>query len=415
MKAAILTIGDEILIGQIVDTNSGWIARQLNDIGAQITRMISVSDQNDEIKLGISQALSDADVVLCTGGLGPTKDDITKKAIAEYFDDELAFHQETYERIIDLFEKRNIPVREAHRLQCFMPSQAKLLHNALGTAPGMWIHKNGKALLSMPGIPFEMKSIMTDGGGLDLISETFASVAIAHRTIHTSGTGESTLATSIASIERELPPHIKLAYLPSLNRVRLRLSGTGDDQTILENELDQEVQKIKALIPDLIFGYGTDSLEAAVGRLAAEKGLFIGTCESCTGGYLSHKITSVPGSSRYYAGSIITYSYELKTALLGVAADALQSDGAVNENTVRSMVKGGLSKLRTDIVIAISGIAGPGGGSDEKPVGTIWLAVGNKDHINSERVLHAKSRQKNIEYASYYALNMIRKFILKYY
>ncbi len=415
MKAAILTIGDEILIGQIVDTNSGWLAQRMNDIGAQVVRMISVGDEVADIHCGLDQAFAVADMILVTGGLGPTKDDITKKALADYFEDELKFHQPSYDLILRMFEKRNVPIYESHRDQCYLPSTATLIENNMGTAQGIWMHRNNKALLSMPGIPYEMKAIMISGGGLDKIKSSFPTKAIAHRTILTSGKGETTIATLIQTVEENLPSHIKLAFLPSLSRVRLRLSGMGKVQSILEKELDLEVNKIKALIPDLIFGYGNETLESAVGELLISKGLTIGTCESCTGGYLSHKLTSIPGSSAYYKGSIISYSNRLKENLLKVSYKTILDKGAVSQATVIEMTKGGLSQLNTSLVVAISGIAGPEGGTSDKPVGTIWIAISNGIQLSTIQLQLGKSRMKNIEYTAYYALNMVRKFVLENY
>jgi len=415
MKAAILTIGDEILIGQITDTNSGWIARQMNAIGAEVVRMISVGDDTKDIHQGFDQAFDIADVVLVTGGLGPTKDDITKKAIAAYFEDELVFHQPSYDLIERMFAKRGITIRESHRDQCYLPASAVLIENNMGTAQGIWMEHNGKVLLSMPGIPYEMKAIMNHGGGLNKIKTTFSSKAIAHRTILTAGEGETSIATSIESVEERLPEHIKLAYLPSLNRVRVRLSGVGDDQSTLEKELDGEVAKIQELIPDLIFGYEEETLESAVGKMLKRKGLSIGTCESCTGGLLSHKITSVPGSSAYYHGSVISYSYDLKEKMLNVSKETLNTTGAVSDKTVLEMVKGGLAQLNTDIIVAISGIAGPGGGTPNKPVGTIWIGIGNSNIQKAVKIFIKKNRATNVEYAAYFALNMVRRFILEHY
>jgi len=335
--------------------------------------------------------------------------------MAEYFNDHLVFHQPSYDIIDRMFSKRGITIRDSHRQQCYLPSRAEIIPNNMGTAQGIWMSNNGKALLSMPGIPYEMKAIMKAGGGLDKIKETFASKAIAHRTILTAGQGETTIAAHIESVESGLPDHIKLAFLPSLNRVRLRLSGIGVDQATLEQELDQEVEKIQAIIPELIFGYGTKTLEAAVGELLVSKGLTIGTCESCTGGFLSHKITSTPGSSAYYRGSIISYSNDLKHRLLNVPSTTLEQEGAVSEATVLAMVKGGLPQLKADIVVSISGIAGPTGGSADNPVGTIWLAIGDQLRQESTKIYLGKNRSKNIEYTAYYALNMIRKFVNLYY
>jgi len=411
MKAVILTIGDEILIGQIVDTNAVWLAQQLNAIGVEVVKMMSVKDEIEEMHRGIEQALAVADMVLSTGGLGPTKDDITKHAIAQYFDDELVFHQPSYDLIARMFQERNIPLRDAHRDQCLLPSQASYVPNNMGTAQGIWMEKNGKVLLSMPGIPYEMKAIMTTGGGLEKIKTSFKTQAIVHKTILTAGLGETSIAAKIEPISNILPDHIKLAFLPSLGKVRVRLSAVGEEQKALETEVEKYAGQIANLIPDLIYGYDIETLESAVGKLLIEKGLRIGTCESCTGGLLGHRITSVPGSSAYYDGSIVAYSYELKETLLNVSKKTLDTEGAVCESTVLQMVSGGLDKLNTDIIVSISGIAGPGGGTKEKPVGTIWLAIGNKNIQLAKKILIGKDRSKNIEFTVNYALNMIRLFV----
>lgn len=415
MKAAIVTIGDEILIGQITDTNAVWIAQQLNNIGVEVVRMISVGDGIDDMIAGFDQAHSMADIVLTTGGLGPTKDDITTKAIADYFQDELSFHEPAFDLIQRMFNKRGIPVRDVHRQQCYLPSRATFIENNMGTAQGIWMSEKGKMMLSMPGIPYEMKAIMTSGGGLEKIKSGFPSKGLFHRTIQTAGTGETHLAELIEPISDALPDHIKLAFLPSLSKVRLRLSATGTDQKLLEPEVNGYVDQITALIPQYVFGYGTDTLELVLGNLLKSKGLTIGTCESCTGGLLANKITSVPGSSAYFLGSVVAYSYELKEELLNVAKSTLDTEGAVCESTVLQMVTGGLSLLKSDIIVSISGIAGPGGGTPEKPVGTIWLAVGNEKNQSAKMILLGKNRSKNIEYTVNYALNMVRLFIEDHY
>ena len=412
MNVHIITIGDEILIGQIVDSNSAWMAQQLNLIGASIEQITSISDQQDAIQQAMRQAANTADIVLMTGGLGPTKDDITKKSMAAYFGVEMIFHQPTWERIEKLFQKWGRDTTPAHREQCFMPANAEILKNKMGTAPGMWFEDKGTIFVSMPGVPYEMKYLM-EFEVLPKLKATLKSRPIAHRTILTVGEGESRIAERIEVLENSLPLHIKLAFLPNLGNVRLRLTGTGDDEPALHRELDGWVAEVKKLIPELIYGYENELLEGVIGEMLKARNLTISTAESCTGGFLAHKITSVPGSSAYYWGSVIAYDNSVKIRQLGVSENTLAEHGAVSEATVREMVKGAIDLLGTDIAVATSGIAGPGGGTEEKPVGTIWIAVGNKDKIETLLVKAGKSRDKNIEYASVYALSLIRQFLLK--
>lgn len=412
MNVSIITIGDEILIGQTIDTNSAWMGQQLNAIGAHVIDTLSIGDELPAIVQSLDNKLQSADVVLMTGGLGPTKDDVTKKAICEFFGVDMVFHQPTYDRILKLFEKWGRSSTEAHRLQCYMPANAELLYNKMGTAPGMWFEKDGKVLVSMPGVPYEMKYLM-EHRVIPKLIETFPGQPIVHRTIQTVGEGESRIAARLEDIESNLPDHIKLAFLPNLGKVRLRLTGKGPDKTALEKELDEKVRQIEARIPELIFGYGELKLEKAIGQMLKERGLSLATAESCTGGYIAHMITSVAGSSDYFQGSVIAYSNEVKRNQLKVKEATLEQFGAVSEQTVREMVGGALEILKTDLAVSISGIAGPGGGSEEKPVGTVWMAVGNKERVKT-RLIHAgKDRIKNIEYSSVHALNLIRDFLLE--
>jgi nicotinamide-nucleotide amidase len=412
MKISIITIGDEILIGQTIDTNSAWMGKKLNAIGAQIHQIVSVGDDLPDIIQNLEKALQHSDVVLLTGGLGPTKDDVTKKALCEFFGVDLVFHQPTYDRILKLFEKWGRSTTEAHRLQCFMPGNAELLYNKMGTAPGMWFEKDGKVVVSMPGVPYEMKYLM-ETHVISKLKATFPGQPIVHRTIQTVGEGESRIAFRLEDIESALPAHIKLAFLPNLGKVRLRLTGKGPDQTALEHELDEKVKQIVDRIPELIFGFGEIKLEAAIGQMLKERQLKLATAESCTGGFLAHMITSVPGSSDYFQGSIIAYANAVKMNQLGVKADTLNQQGAVSEATVREMVTGALDLLQTDLAVATSGVAGPGGGSEEKPVGTVWMAVGNNNRIKTRLIRAGKDRIKNIEYSSVHALNLIREFLLE--
>lgn len=411
MKATLITIGDEILIGQVIDTNSAWMGQELNLRGIEVQEIRSISDQHEDIIHAIDKAFEDSDLILMTGGLGPTKDDITKKAIADYFGVGMEFHEPTFERIERFFEKLGRSTTPAHREQCFMPTNATLLRNKMGSAPGMWFDEKGKVLISMPGVPYEMKSIMTDEV-FPRLQERFVTVPIAHRTILTIGEGESRIAAKIEHFEDSLPPHMKLAYLPNLGMVRLRLSATGKDESALHEELNAKVEELKTIIPHLIFGYETQTIEEVVGKLLKEKGLTLSTAESCTGGYLAHRITKIPGSSAYFIGSVVAYSNAIKENLLSVSPETLQEHGAVSKETVVEMVQGALKVLQTDIAISISGIAGPGGGTPDKPVGTIWLAVGNKEKIKTHKLTLGKDRLKNIQYTANVALNMIRKFLI---
>lgn len=414
MKAYLITIGDEILIGQIIDTNSAWMGQQLNLNGMQVAGITTAPDEEQGIRAALQEGLSKADAVLITGGLGPTKDDVTKKVLAGFTGGRLLFHEETYRSITRFFEQLGRKPTEAHRLQAYMPDNAQLLRNRMGTAPGMWFEHGGKVLVSMPGVPYEMKSLMKEEV-LPRLKAQFPLRAIAHRTLLTSGTGESRIAERIADLEDALPPHIKLAYLPNLGQVRLRLSGEGADLASLEQEVDSWAKRFRERLADIVFGEGSDRLQAAVGRLLQERGLFLATAESCTGGYVGHLITSVPGSSAYYTGGAVVYSNELKQKLLGVSPQTLSQHGAVSEEVVREMVAGTIEHIGGQVAIAISGIAGPGGGTPDKPVGTIWLAVGNRQVTEALLLRAGKDREKNIQYTGAHALHLLRQFLLRHY
>lgn len=414
MHVSILTVGDEILIGQIVDTNSAWMGQQLNLAGASVKRILSVGDDLSAIRKGLDQTLAEADIVLMTGGLGPTKDDITKKALAEYMNVPLVFHEPTFERIVRIFEQFNRKVTDAHRQQGYLPANAEVLPNKMGTAPGMWMEWNGKVIVSMPGVPFEMHYLM-ENEVLPKLKMRFPGKPIAHRTLLTAGEGESIIAETISDWEDNLPDNLKLAYLPSLGQVRLRITGTDNDEQALNAVLDQKAAELQALLGDIVYGSGTDQLEAAVGRMLKARNLKLATAESCTGGYIAHLISSIPGASSYYSGSILAYSNEVKTNLLEVNPQTLEQFGAVSEQTVREMALGALKRLPADIVIAISGIAGPSGGTPEKPVGTVWIAIGDQNHINLHKIHAGKDRLKNIQFSTVHALNQLRKFIQQHY
>ena len=412
MKVYILTIGDEILIGQIIDTNSAWMGQELNQIGANVVGITTVSDDADAIECGLKIAISSADIVLITGGLGPTKDDITKKTIADFFKVGMTFHQETYDRILKLFEKLKREPTQEHYDQCYMPDNALILKNKMGTAPGMWFEYKEKVIVSMPGVPYEMKYLMEFEVIPKLIKQ-FQSVPIAHRTVLTVGEGESRLAAKMDDFLESLPSNIKMAFLPGMGQVRLRLTGTGPDEEALHKLLDEKAAEMESLIPEYVFGRGKENLASVLGQILVEKDKTLGTAESCTGGYLAHQITSNSGSSAYFKGSVIAYDNSVKINQLSVQATTLESHGAVSEQTVKEMVAGALDVLQVDVAIAISGIAGPGGGTPEKPVGTIWLAVGEKGDIQTRKLQLGKDRMRNIQYTCVQALNMIRKFVTK--
>jgi len=409
MKAAIVTVGDEILIGQIVDTNSTWIASQLSQIGVEVTTKISVADDRESILKGVRRGFEDADLILMTGGLGPTKDDITKTVLVEYFGGGMQFSQDTFERVTEMFTKRGITITDAHKAQFYMPERAEILENRMGTAPGMWFREGQKALCAMPGVPHEMKYIVSTGVIPKIQGEV--QTVFLQKTIRTSGVGESMIAEMIEPVLKDHP--VKLAYLPSQAQVRLRLSVAGEvgSEQILTGVLEKAVDATLAVLGKRVYGFDEDSLEEHVGGLLKDKGLSLGAAESCTGGYLSHMVTSVPGASSYFKGSVVSYDNSVKENLLGVKAKTLQAHGAVSQETVEEMVSGALRILECDVAIAISGICGPTGGSEEKPVGTVWIAVGNKDYVESKRFLFSKNRILNIQYAGVSALHLLRKFL----
>jgi len=409
-KAVILTIGDELLIGQTVDTNSAWMGEKLSSLGIEIIEKIAISDSIEGIISGLDRALEKGDVVLITGGLGPTKDDITKKVMADYFGMKMVFHEPTYDRIKKLFERWGRSTTEAHKEQCYMPDGIEILENKMGTAPGMLFKHEGKPLISMPGVPYEMKYIM-EHSVIPFLKNNFVSQAIFHHTILTAGEGESRIALQIESVVDRFPDHISIAYLPNLGSVKLRLSAKGKNKGVIEKEVLVFAKEIENILGDLVYGHGKETLSSTIGKIALEKGLSIGTAESCTGGMVSSKIIQTPGSSVYFRGAITTYSNELKNRILGVKMDTLNTYGAVSEQTVREMVLGANNHLGVDVSVAVSGIAGPSGGSEEKPVGTVWIACGNESKMDTLKIRAGKNREKNIEYASNYALNVLRKFL----
>ena len=409
MKGTIVTIGDEILLGQITDTNSAWLGNRLNMIGIDVIGMATISDKIEDIHQALNQYMAVSDLVVMTGGLGPTKDDITKKALAEYFDSGLSMDEGLKAKVKGYFDKRNIPFLEAHEVQCLMPDGATSLTNNMGTAPGMLFENDGKYVLSMPGVPYEMKYIFEQSFVPKWQEMVAADTFISHKTIRTIGMGESRIAEQIEDIVDALPAHISMSYLPSLGEVKLRLTARASED--LSDQVEFYSQQIENRIPDLVYGYGKMSIAEAVKRDIKAKGLSLSTAESCTGGYLAHKLTAIPGSSAYYMGSIIAYDNRIKRESLGVTQSTLDTHGAVSEETVIEMLKGLLSKFNTDIGISISGIAGPGGGTPDKPVGTIWLAYGSASDYKTKKLNLAKSRLLNIQYTAVYAMNALRRYV----
>lgn len=407
MNAEIITIGDELLIGQVIDSNSAWIAEQLNLVGIRIHQITSISDDREHILKTLEDATGRANLVLITGGLGPTRDDITKHTLCEYFDTELVFHQPTYKNVEKLFKARGYKVTEINRKQAEVPANSTPLPNPNGTAPGMWFEKNGVVYVSMPGVPFEMKPMITNEV-LPRLAKKLNSSFIVHKTVLTHGVGESLLAKIIEKWEDQLPENMKLAYLPQPGIVRLRLTAVGSDKETLNTTLDEQVKILESVIPDLIFGYNNDTLEGVTGKLLKERNITLSTAESCTGGYIAHLITSIPGSSDYYTGTTVSYANKVKIRELGVKQVNIDKQGAVSEAVVRQMAEGARAKFGTDYALAVSGIAGPDGGTEEKPVGTTWIGLATPEKVIAKKFLFGEHRGRNIRKSALAALNMLR-------
>ncbi len=410
MKVAILTIGDELLIGQTIDTNASHIAKELNQIGVEIIGKQTVGDQANNIKESLTMLSSKADLIITTGGLGPTKDDITKEVISDYLGRPMIFNKEIFQLISDFFEQLGRKPTEAHRQQAYMPAGVELMHNKLGTAPGMWFTEEKNYFCHLPGVPYEMKILLHDHV-IPKIRSIYDPI-IVHRTLRTAGAGETQLADLIRDIENQLPEHLSIAYLPDLGTVRVRVTGRGASKDQVLNEVDQWFDKIKNILDHYVYGMEDESLSEALGNILRKKELKVGTAESCTGGYIAHQIVTPAGASDYYEGSIITYSYEAKTKQLKVKPEILLRYGAVSEETVRAMLEGLFDKMDIDVGLSVSGIAGPGGGTPDKPVGTIWIAYGSRNNIKTKKILASKERALNIKFTSNVAINLLRKFLL---
>ncbi|WP_020599983.1 competence/damage-inducible protein A [Spirosoma panaciterrae] len=411
IRAEVITIGDEILFGQIIDTNTAWLGTELTNIGIRTVRKSSVGDQADVILQVLHEAHQRADVIIITGGLGPTKDDITKKTLCTYFGVGMVRNPDALALVTSFFAKRGREMTDLNRAQADLPANAVYIQNDWGTAPGMWFEHEGRVYVSLPGVPFEMKHLMTNRI-LPKLTSHFQTPIIKHKMIRTVGIGESFLAERIEAWEDALPNHIKLAYLPSFGGVKLRLTATGDDQNVLDQELAEQVENVMPLISKHVFGFDNDEIEDVVGKLLKEKNLSLGIAESCTGGYVSSQITKVPGSSAYFWGSIVSYSNAVKVATLGVKPETLEHFGAVSEETVRQMAEGVRTALGTNVGIATSGIAGPDGGTPDKPVGTIWIACATDARTVTRLLKLGQYRDQNIQLTSTYLLNMLREEIM---
>ena len=413
MKAEIITIGDEILIGQIVDTNSQWIGVELNKIGVSVYQISSIQDDKQHILNALNEAQKRVDIVIITGGLGPTKDDITKHTIAEFFNDTLVLNEDVVNHIKALFEKYNIPFGELNKMQGLLPTKATYLKNNYGTAPGMWFYENKTVFISLPGVPNEMKGLMTEKV-LPKIQQQFKLTFIIHKTIITYGLGESSLAERIEDFENNLPSFIKLAYLPNYGKVRLRLSAKGDNKILLEETLVSQIKKLNNIIPELITGYDDDgNIEKTIGELLKEKGKTISTAESVTGGKIASTIISVPGSSSYFKGSFVTYTAETKINLLGVSSKTIKNHSVVSKEVALEMVKGVKEKLKTNYAIAVTGNAGPTTDDTDKSVGVVFIAIATDTSVYVEEFNFGKPRERVIDKTVNKSLEMLQKEILK--
>jgi nicotinamide-nucleotide amidase len=414
MLAEIITIGDEILIGQVVDTNSAWIGNKLSEIGVRVQQITSISDQKEAIMQALTAASERADIVLLTGGLGPTKDDITKKTLAEYF--QVGFKQdaETLTRVTEFFKKIKAPLLAINKAQADVPENCTVLQNKNGTAPGMWFEQDNCIIVSMPGVPFEMKYLMEEEV-LPRIKQKANLPAIVHHTLLTAGIGESFLSERIAEVENNLPSHISLAYLPKLGQVRLRLTALGTDKKSLEGEVQDYANQIKNLIGPYFITDADLPFEKVILDFMEARNLKLVLAESCTGGFLAHQFTQHAGCSSVFEGSAVAYSYDLKERMLGVNHQTLLTYGAVSAEVVEEMAQGAIAKYQTDYAVSISGIAGPGGGMPEKPVGTVWIAVANKSKVLSRRFEFGYKRKENIERSAANALLMLHKLLTEDY
>lgn len=412
VNASIITIGDELLIGQTVDTNSAFIGTELNKIGVWVKKRIAVGDIKEDILQALDEESKSTPIIIITGGLGPTADDITKPALCEYFGSHLVVSEEALRNVQEIFARLNRPLIERNIRQAEVPHNCTVLNNTRGTAPGMWFEKEGVVYISLPGVPHEMKGLL-ELSVIPKLKERFTLPVVQHRTLLTAGKGESEIAELLKDFEAALPSHIKLAYLPSYGMVRLRLTGRAESGDALSSELDRQFTALKALVREWMVVDEDITIELAVSRLLKQRGKTLSTAESCTGGYIAHLITSHSGSSQFFMGTVVSYANEVKKAVLGVQEATLRDFGAVSEQTVSEMASGALSTLKTDYAIATSGIMGPEGGTPDKPVGTVWIAVAGPNGVRARKHFFRFDRRRNIELAAATALNMLRVYLVE--
>ena len=413
VNASIITIGDELLIGQTIDTNSAFISQELNKIGVWVRRRVAIADDKHAILITLAEEAANSQILIITGGLGPTADDITKPALCEYFGAKLTVSEEALKNVTDIFQKLGRPMTDRNAAQAEVPDNCTVLPNLRGTAPGMWFEKDNVVYVSLPGVPHEMKGLMNHSV-VPKVRQTFSLPAVVHRTLLTAGQGESFIADKLLAFETSLPSHIKLAYLPAYGMVRLRLTGRHEDTSLVEKEVIEKFEELKGLVNDWMVADEDISIQEALIKLLKEKKKTISTAESCTGGFIAHLITSIAGSSAVYNGTVVAYANDVKQNMLEVLPETLQNAGAVSEETVTQMAKSACGVLNTDFSIATSGIMGPEGGTAEKPVGTVWIAVANRTgNVKAQKFHFRFDRSRNIELTAHTALNMLRKFVLE--
>ena len=413
VNAEIIAIGDELLYGQIMDTNSHWISQELDAVGVRVVRKTTVGDNRTDILTAFEEASKRANLILITGGLGPTQDDLTKPLLAEYFGCEIVEVPEAVAAVSAYFTRRGREMTRLNILQGHLPTCCTYVPNEVGTAPGMWFEQKGCYWMSMPGVPHEMKKLVKDFV-LPKLSQVFDLPVIYHKLIKTAGIGESWLADLIKDWENALPSHIRLAYLPSLGHVKLRLTAFGEDKKVLAAAVEQQIQNILPTISNYVYGYNEETLETAVGKLLKNAGKTLALAESCSGGYISHMITTVPGSSNYLRGTVVPYHNDLKQQVLGVSSATLAQHGAVSEETVREMATGVKKLFGSDYGLASSGIAGPDGGTPDKPVGTVWIACAGPDFVEAKLLQLTQDRLINIQLTGVAVLNLLRICFLKH-
>ena len=413
MKAELITIGDEILIGQIVNTNSVFLAKALNDIGFEITQITSISDKKDDIIGALKLSEKRAKLVILTGGLGPTSDDLTKQTLCSYFNDKLIENKEILDHIEEIFKKYvTTPINEQNRKQALLPSKAKIFKNNYGTASGMWFEKNGQVIISLPGVPFEMKSLMTNEV-IPKLQNHFTRPFIVHKTIITYGLGESAIAEIISIWENSLPDDLKLAYLPNLGRVRLRISGKGPDRKSINDKIDKEIDKLLPLIKDIFVGYeDVSSFEEKIQAQFLLKNKTLSLAESCTGGEISARLAKVPGASKYFVGSIISYQTQSKSDLLSVPKTIIEKNSVVSKQVAEMMAQNVRKKFNSSLGVATTGNAGPSKGDSDAEIGTVWIAISSDKRIISERFTFGKHRERVIGKAVNKALEMVYREII---